>query len=191
MPYSYTDDFYNAADGQTRARVKVFEGERQLTKDNHKIGEFVLQIPPAPKGQMQITVTYALDEVGILTVTACCTKGGATEQITIEDNSARLSPIEIEQMIEESRKFHEEDQVARQRIEYAVMIKNKLDIMKKHRQDPRLSAQQQALFKPIIEEGFKWLMDNKEASPDDYHAKLKSLNQPFKQMMGPIDPSLC
>jgi len=52
MPFSKTDDFFNAADNQVRARIKVFEGERELTKYNHKIGEFVLQIPKDKAGKV-------------------------------------------------------------------------------------------------------------------------------------------
>jgi len=43
-------------------------------------------------------------------------------------------------MIEDSQKFHDEDKIERERIEYGVMIKNKLDIMKNYKKDPHLSA---------------------------------------------------
>ena len=50
---------------------QVFEGERAMTKDNHKLGQFDLNgIPPAPRGTPQIEVTFEVDANGILTVSA-------------------------------------------------------------------------------------------------------------------------
>jgi len=51
--------------------IQVFEGERQLTKDNHSLGKFSLtDIPPASRGIPQIEVTFDLDENGIMNVSA-------------------------------------------------------------------------------------------------------------------------
>jgi len=51
--------------------IQVYEGERALTKDNHRLGQFALSgIPPAPRGVPQIEVTFNLDVNGILEVTA-------------------------------------------------------------------------------------------------------------------------
>ena len=66
--------------------VQVYEGERAMTKDNHKLGQFDLSgIPPAPRGTPQIEVTFEVDANGILNVAAedkgtggCCGVGGAT-----------------------------------------------------------------------------------------------------------------
>lgn len=50
---------------------QVFEGERAMTKDNHKLGQFDLNgIPPAPRGTPQIEVTFEVDANGILNVAA-------------------------------------------------------------------------------------------------------------------------
>ena len=50
---------------------QVYEGERAMTKDNHKLGQFDLtNIPPAPRGTPQIEVTFNIDANGILNVAA-------------------------------------------------------------------------------------------------------------------------
>ena len=52
-------------------RAQVYEGERTMTKDNHKLGQFDLTgIPPAPRGVPQIEVTFEIDANGILNVGA-------------------------------------------------------------------------------------------------------------------------
>ena len=51
--------------------VQVYEGERAMTKDNHKLGQFDLTgIPPAARGVPQIEVTFEIDANGILNVAA-------------------------------------------------------------------------------------------------------------------------
>ena len=51
--------------------AQVYEGERAMTKDNHKLGQFDLTgIPPAPRGVPQIEVTFEIDANGILNVGA-------------------------------------------------------------------------------------------------------------------------
>ena len=51
--------------------LQVYEGERAMTKDNHKLGQFDLTgIPPAARGVPQIEVTFEIDTNGILNVAA-------------------------------------------------------------------------------------------------------------------------
>lgn len=51
--------------------MQVYEGERAMTKDNHKLGQFDLTgIPPAARGVPQIEVTFEIDANGILNVAA-------------------------------------------------------------------------------------------------------------------------
>lgn len=53
------------------ATMQVYEGERAMTKDNHKLGQFDLTgIPPAARGVPQIEVTFEIDTNGILNVAA-------------------------------------------------------------------------------------------------------------------------
>lgn len=75
-------------------------GERPLTKDNHLLGTFDLTgIPPAPRGVPQIEVTFEIDVNGILRVTAEDKGTGNKNKITITNDQNRLTPEEIERMV--------------------------------------------------------------------------------------------
>ena len=50
---------------RVRVSPQVYEGERAMTKDNHKLGQFDLTgIPPAPRGSPQIEVSFEIDANG-------------------------------------------------------------------------------------------------------------------------------
>lgn len=98
--------------------IKVYEGERSMTKDNNLLGKFELTgIPPAPRGVPQIEVSFSLDVNGLLQVSAQDKGTGHKESITIKNDGDRLSKDEIARMIAEADKFAAEDQEARERIE--------------------------------------------------------------------------
>ena len=106
IPAKKTQTFTTHADQQTQVNIAVFEGERALVKDNHKLGMFDLTgIPPAPRGTPQIEVTFEIDENSILTVNAHEKGTGQSESITITNDKGRLTKEEIDRMIEEAEKF--------------------------------------------------------------------------------------
>ena len=108
------------------------EGERSMTKDNNQLGKFELTgIPAAPRGVPQIEVSFELDANGILKVSAGDKGTGKSESITITNDKGRLTPEEIERMVEEAAKFADEDKANADRIQarnglenYAFSLKN-------------------------------------------------------------------
>lgn len=65
IPTKKSQVFSTAADGQTAVEIKVFQGERELVRDNKMLGNFQLGVPPAPKGVPQIEVSFSIDSNGV------------------------------------------------------------------------------------------------------------------------------
>lgn len=109
--------FSTAADGQTQVQISVFQGEREMAKDNKMLGQFNLMgIMPAPRGVPKIEVTFDIDANGIVHVSAKDQATGKEQQIAIQ-SSGGLSKDDIENMVRESEKYAEKDKKRRELIE--------------------------------------------------------------------------
>ncbi len=101
--------FTTTVDNQTKVRIHVLQGEREIASANKSLGYFdLVGIRPAPKGIPQIEVTFEIDVDGIVKVTARDRDTGKEQSIEIHPSSG-LTPQEIERMIEEAEKYREED----------------------------------------------------------------------------------
>ncbi|RHW68232.1 heat shock 70 kDa protein [Trypanosoma brucei equiperdum] len=117
IPYLATKEYSTVDDNQSEVEIQVFEGERPLTRHNHRLGSFVLDgITPAKHGEPTITVTFSVDADGILTVTAAEELGSVTKTLVVE-NSERLTSEEVQKMIEVAQKFALTDATALARME--------------------------------------------------------------------------
>jgi molecular chaperone DnaK len=119
IPIKKSQVFSTAADFQTAVEIKVYQGERELVKDNKLLGNFQLVgIPPAHRGVPQIEVTFDIDADSIVHVHAKDKSTGKDQSITIASGSG-LSDAEINQMVEDSEKFAEQDKERKAAIESA------------------------------------------------------------------------
>ena len=117
IPTSKGESFTTAADNQTSVEIHVFQGERPMAADNKSIGRFILDgLLPAPRSVPQIEVTFDIDANGILSVSAKDKGTGKEQKIVIEARSG-LSEEQVEQMVQESQAYAEEDQRKKAEVE--------------------------------------------------------------------------
>merc|ERR1712242_601294 len=81
------------------------------------LGNFILAgIPPMPRGQPQVEVTFDIDANGIVNVSAK-DKGTGKEQNIVIQSSGGLGKDQIENMINEAETHKEQDEAKRDLIE--------------------------------------------------------------------------
>lgn len=113
IPTSASQTFTTAVDGQTAVQLKIYQGERELARDNNPLGDFQLTgIPPAPRSVPKIEVVFEIDANGIVKVSARDTATGKAQEIVITASSG-LSKEAIDRMVRDAELHADEDKRAR------------------------------------------------------------------------------
>ncbi|KAJ0520736.1 putative Heat shock protein 70 family [Helianthus annuus] len=176
--------FYTNEDNQYCVKIKVYQGERARSTDNHLLGEFKISgIPAAPKGVAQIKESLEIDANGILTVTAEILSTSKKDKLVISNKNGRLSKEEIDKMVKDGEKYRLQDQEYKKRMDaynalevFLYHMKNRIKeyTIKKSVQPKRLKKMENA-----IADTTKWLEKNQVAPVEEFRRRKVFLESVF------------
>ena len=120
IPVSMAQEFTTYQDGQTGLKIHVVQGEREMAEHNRSLANFELTgIPQLPAGIARISVTFAVDADGLLTVSAE-EKITGTKQVVSVKPSYGIEPEQMEKMLLESMENAKRDITERLLVEARV-----------------------------------------------------------------------
>ncbi|RHN46748.1 putative Heat shock protein 70 family [Medicago truncatula] len=191
IPVKKTKVFFTTEDNQTFVFIRVYEGERTRASDNNLLGSFNLTgLTPAPR-RHPFYVCFAIDENGILTVSATEVSTGNTNKIIITNYKERLSTEEIKKMIEEADNYRAEDE----KFLRMAQLKNALDLcvykietaLKKQNIQLKLSTLEKTKINAAITIAKNLLDENHQHELDVLQDHLKELESMFENTIAKID----
>jgi len=109
IPTEAQQVFATEEDGQTSMMIHVLQGEREMARGNTSLGLFKIDgIPPAPRFEQEVEVTFHIDANGILNVSAEALETGEQTSITIK-GATELSENDLARMIIDATKYDIQD----------------------------------------------------------------------------------
>ncbi|MGY4767476.1 molecular chaperone DnaK [Kribbella sp. CWNU-51] len=149
IPTKGSEIFTTAEDNQPSVMIQVYQGEREMARDNKSLGNFELTgLPPAPRNVPQIEVTFDIDANGIVHVNAKDLATGKEQRMTVTGGSA-LPKNDIDQMVRDAEQYAEEDRQRREAVE----------------------SRNQA--ESLVYQTEKFLQENEDKIPDDVKTEVK------------------
>ena len=141
IPAMVKEMFTTAVDDQTVVEVHVLQGERELARDCRSLARFTIPIEPQPAGVPRVEVAFMIDANGILNVSAIDLRTGRERSVDVKP-SYGLNDEEIEQLLEESIDYAEEDFNRRLLIEARVEADTILNATEKTLRDNAAALQE-------------------------------------------------
>lgn len=194
IPAKKSQVFSTYSDNQSQVDIVVLQGERPMSKDNKKLGNFKLDgIPPAPRGIPQIEVSFDIDANGILHVSAKDLGTHKIQNITIQGSSG-LSSDEIERMTKEAEINADKDKELKENLETKNSLDNIIYGWEKQLKDNKYEESVATEIKKGIDKGKESLQSGDVGKMKDAISELSKLgelvykNKSSSQTGTPDDP---
>ena len=131
IPTKTSRQYTTQKDAQSGINISVYQGERDLVKDNRQLGAFTLTgIPAMPAGLPKVEVSFLINADGILQVSAKELRSGVTQSIDIKPQYG-LTDEEVEQRLLESLTHAKEDIATRALVEASTEAEQMLSVTEK------------------------------------------------------------
>ena len=180
IPCKNSGIYYTVKDYQERVRIKVFQGEREFTKDNHFLGEFTISnIRKDLAGKVQIEAIFELDINNILKVTAIEIGNDKNiKELTIKCDNDRLSETEIQRLIQEAETMKKDDLERIKRVNARLELESFLiQIGKKNYNEVKKKK-----LKEKIKDIQKWCKEYNDEKEDVYFKKIEEMKNFIKEL---------
>jgi molecular chaperone HscA len=117
VPTKAGRQYTTSVDGQANMKISVYQGERDLVKENRKLAEFDLKgIPAMPAGFPKVDINFMINADGILTIQAIELRSGVKQEVEVKP-AYGLTDEEIEKMLLDSITHAKDDIAQRMLIE--------------------------------------------------------------------------
>ena len=117
VPTKAGRQYSTSVDGQVNMKIAIYQGERDLVKENRKLAEFELKgIPAMPAGLPKVDINFLLNADGILKIQAIELRSGVKQEIAVKPTYG-LKDEEVEQMLLDAVTHAKEDVAARMIVE--------------------------------------------------------------------------